>query len=339
MQSRFVSNGAILQSILSQSYCNLITNKIENLSHCTKLQFLDVSNNELSEISDLSTSESLEVLKLANNKLTTPSTFISVASIPKLQELDISSNKIDGSYEGILNVISQCKCLKSLSLKGNPITKSMPHYRKMVICRCPRLTSLDGKRVCSEERRRCDVWGKVVSCGGTFEEANEADRQELNNIRSEQSSDNAIHRYDSRTGHDVSINAKSISSSVLNGIKNTFGIIDTKRYPTSTISWSYVDPDGSIEVKRARKSNSSEAQPVEAFSSMKDKCNAPGWTSSTGGASCKRSSIASNMHSSTSSDSGWSKVPPEESFEYNETVFHPTFSLLPPPPPPPCSIN
>lgn len=74
---------------------------------------------------------------------------------------------------------------------GNPITKTIPHYRRMVVSKCRCLTMLDGHEICAEERRRCNAWGAVVMNGGTFNAAQEADRRELIKILTEQSEKNA----------------------------------------------------------------------------------------------------------------------------------------------------
>lgn len=142
-------------------------------------------------ISDhLSWCDKLETLILKHNQLSTAKAISNVLSIPRLRELDLSSNKLGGEYGGFLDIFSQCKHLKILALKGNPFTKTMPHYRRMVVSKCIGLTMLDGIEICKEERRRCNAWGAVISKGGTFDEANEADRQELLKILTEQSDRN-----------------------------------------------------------------------------------------------------------------------------------------------------
>ena len=158
----------------------------------------------------------------------------------RLRELDLSMNKINCAPESILEILAQCKSLKILRLKGNPLAKSTKHYRKLVISRCPKLINLDGNPICKEERRRCDSWGKVVMNGGSFDEANEADIVELNIIRSEQSEANALKRelHGSDDGSTCSSASKTMRASVIEGIKKTFGLIDTTRTPSSTISWS-----------------------------------------------------------------------------------------------------
>jgi hypothetical protein len=69
---------------------------------------------------------------------------------------------------------------------------------------------LDGKDVCSEERRRCNAWGKVVLNCGTFNDAHEADRRELIKILTEQSEKNTeVRRLKAMTrGLNEPLNAK-----------------------------------------------------------------------------------------------------------------------------------
>lgn len=180
-----------MESSLIWQLSFLIADEIENLACCPKLRAIDLSRNEVTHINDhLGWCDNLETLKLNHNKLSTANSIGNIANLKELKELDLSSNKLDGEYGSFLEILSQCKRLKVLSLKGNPITKTMPHYRKMVVSRCQGLIMLDGNDVCSEERRRCNAWGRVVLNGGTFNDAHEADRRELIKILTEQSEKN-----------------------------------------------------------------------------------------------------------------------------------------------------
>jgi Leucine-rich repeat (LRR) protein len=172
-----------------------------------ELKVLDLSQNAVSQIDDLSYCANLETLNVNRNELSTVKSIKNVVLIPKLRALDLSSNKLGGEYAGFLELLSQCSHLKDLSLKGNPITKTMPHYRRMVVSKCPGLKSLDGKAICKEERRRCNAWGAVVANGGTFDDANEADRAELNKILTEISKKNASKR--ATSNHRISREAPS----------------------------------------------------------------------------------------------------------------------------------
>mmetsp|Transcript_39103 Transcript_39103/g.84319 ORF Transcript_39103/g.84319 Transcript_39103/m.84319 type:complete len:465 (+) Transcript_39103:113-1507(+) len=216
--------------------------RIENLNGCLELKYLNVSNNLLSKIDDLSALQSLESLIVKQNELSKPDSIRNVIYMKRLNELDLSKNKINCSLDSILEVLAQCKSLKILSLAGNPMVKLNKYYRKLVISRCTKLIRLDDKRVCKEERRRCSAWGKVVLRGGSFDEAEEADRVELNNLRSEKSEANALRRSLHGFGSDDSSvcsdnSFKTISASAIQTIKKTFGLVDS-RAPSSIISWS-----------------------------------------------------------------------------------------------------
>ncbi|KAL7532794.1 hypothetical protein ACHAXR_004854 [Thalassiosira sp. AJA248-18] len=212
--------------------------RIENLDCCLELKYLDVSNNLISMIDDLSRVLSLESLIVSQNLLSKPDSIQNVVYMKNLRELDLSKNKINCTPESILEILSKCKSLRILSLKGNPIAKTK-HYRKLVISRCRKLTHLDGNPICKEERRRCNTWGKVVMNGGSYDEADEAGRQELEQIKFEKSEANALrrslHGLGSDDGSTGSNKSKSISASVIENLKRTFGLIESDRAPSSYI--------------------------------------------------------------------------------------------------------
>lgn len=216
--------------------------KIENLQHLTKLKYLNLGQNAISKIEELESLSFLETLIISENELSMADFITQIMSIPQLRELDLSMNKINCNPESILCILSQCKSLRVLNLEGNMFVKDnkMPHYRKMVISHCRKLRQLDGRRICSEERRRCDAWGAVILSGGSFDEANEADRQELLQIRLERSEKNAeIRRIRSSHSSSNSDRSKgSIGSSVFEGMKRTFGVLDSRTSSSSELSHS-----------------------------------------------------------------------------------------------------
>lgn len=218
-----------------------LTERIENLEGCLDLKYLNVSNNKISKIDDLGTLRSLESLIMKQNNLSKPASIINVINAKRLRELDISKNKINCSLESILEVLSKCKSLKTLSLKGNPTAKSTKHYRKLVVSRCHGLIQLDGQPISNEERRRCNAWGKVVQRGGSFDEAEEADRKELLKVQMEKHETNALIRSCRRRESDVTVRSSSasntMSASVIEAIRKTFCLIDS-RASSSYISWS-----------------------------------------------------------------------------------------------------
>ena len=213
--------------------------KIQNLQHLKKLKYLNLAQNAISKIEELESLTCLETLIISENEVSMTEFVTTLTLIPKLRELDLSMNKINCNPESILRILADCKSLRVLSLQGNPFVSNnkMPHYRSLVISHCKKLRQLDGRRICSEERRRCNAWGEVVLNGGTFDEANEADRQELLKIRLERSEKNAAIRRQSQSSiGSISDQSKvSIGSSVLEGVKRTFG---SRSSEISRLSWS-----------------------------------------------------------------------------------------------------
>jgi hypothetical protein len=226
-----------------------------------ELKYLNVSSNNISKIDDISILHGLESLILKENYLSKPDSIRNVIYLKSLLELDLSMNKINCNLEGIIEVLSKCKSLKILSLKGNPVVKTK-HYRKLVISKCLRLTRLDGNKICKEERCRCTAWGKVVDSGGSFDEADEADRQELTNLRIRKSQANTVrrslqrHNLQKADGSDDGGHSSkgSIGSTVMEGVKKAFGMGDSVRSSAlSTIFSSRRDPDHLLEDEQQEK--------------------------------------------------------------------------------------
>ena len=234
-----------LQSLHLQQ--NRIVN-IENLDRNVELKYLDVSNNNIIIIDGLSMLPSLEALLLKDNYLSKPDSIRNVICMEKLRELDLSQNNINCNLDDILEILSQCKSLKILSLKGNPVVNSTKNYRKMVIYKCTKLKRLDGLAIHDEERLRCNAWGRVVDAGGSFDEANEADQRELTKLRVKTSRVNAVHRAEQQgilkgKNHSEELDGSgestrgiegSVGSSVLKSIRKAFGINPLRGSDTSS---------------------------------------------------------------------------------------------------------
>ena len=160
----------------------------------------------------------------------------------------------------------------------------MPHYRSMIISHCKRLKQLDGRRICSEERRRCNAWGSVILNGGTFDQANEADKQELLKIRQERSQKNALRRSSSTSTSQSSSNnivsstpsSGSIRSSVMEGVKRTLGLPESRTSSSDVSSWiSYRNisleldcEDKPLEESRIKKSRKSDISSTSSAASF-----------------------------------------------------------------------
>ena len=173
-----------LRSLYMQQNC---INKIENLENNIMLDTLDLSHNFINKIENLSHLKHLTRLILSHNNLETAKSIEHIVHLPKLHTLDIKSNKIEGENdsEELIDILKRCKELRVLYLKGNGVVKRIPHYRKTMISICPQMNYLDDRPVFDDERRRANAFAKILQNDGTYEEAQAAERKEINLIKQE----------------------------------------------------------------------------------------------------------------------------------------------------------
>jgi len=176
---------------------NNCINKISGLECLTELHTLNLSNNRVSMVEGLSGCGNLRTLNLSSNSLTTLKSIAHLAQVKKLQNLDLSKNRLfegdDGPIDpnfvepepwedplplddaekarsyALLGVLESLPNLRTLYLKGNPIVNKMERYRKNAITRLVSLHYLDDRPITSEERLATEAWAQ----GG-----NEAEREE-----------------------------------------------------------------------------------------------------------------------------------------------------------------
>lgn len=172
------------QTLLRTLYLheNLIE-RIEGLDSQVDLDTLNLSKNFIKVIDNLSHMKKLTSLNLANNLISRVEDIMHLVHLPSLQTVDLQQNKIDDV--GIVDIVGQLPDLRVLYLQGNPVVKKIPHYRKTIIARCERLKYLDDRPVFDDERRRVTAWAKVILAGGSIEEGQAAERQEIDLIRKE----------------------------------------------------------------------------------------------------------------------------------------------------------
>eukprot|EP01039_Chlorochromonas_danica_P004338 gene4336-4759_t len=172
------------QTLLRTLYLheNLIE-RIEGLDSQVDLDTLNLSKNFIKVINNLSHMKKLTSLNLANNLISHVEDIRHLVHLPSLQTIDLQQNKIEDV--GIVDIIGQLPDLRVLYLQGNPVVKKIPHYRKTIIARCERLKYLDDRPVFDDERRRVTAWAKVILAGGSIEEAQAAERLEIDLIRKE----------------------------------------------------------------------------------------------------------------------------------------------------------
>lgn len=161
---------------------NLIE-KIDGLDSQADLDTLNLSKNHIKKIENLSHMTKLTSLNLAHNAIKTAEAIRHVVEIPSLQTIDLQHNKIE--EEEIVDVLAELPDLRVLYLMGNPAVKKIRNYRRTIVSRCKQLRYLDDRPVFDEERRRTTAWAKALEETGSLEAAQEAERNELKEIRRE----------------------------------------------------------------------------------------------------------------------------------------------------------
>ncbi|XP_069917827.1 dynein regulatory complex subunit 3 isoform X3 [Oryctolagus cuniculus] len=139
---------------------NNIIERIEGLENLVHLVWLDLSFNNIEVIKGLDSLVNLEDLSLFNNRI---SRIDSLDALGKLQVLSLGNNQIDnimngegggvfpGSQDGAssppqLVYLRRFKCLRTLSLAGNPIAQA-EDYKMFIYAYLPDLVYLDFRRI------------------------------------------------------------------------------------------------------------------------------------------------------------------------------------------------
>ncbi|XP_042734875.1 centriolin isoform X2 [Lagopus leucura] len=144
---------------------------IENLERCSKLERLNLSNNQIEKIEKLDKLLKLRELNLSYNKI---SKIEGMEHLRNLQKMNLAGNKIEHipvwvgkklrslrilnlkqNKVSSLHEVAKLKPLQdltSLFLAGNPVA-SLPHYRLYVIFHLRALENLDGQPVTNRDRQ------------------------------------------------------------------------------------------------------------------------------------------------------------------------------------------
>ncbi|XP_038012160.1 centriolin isoform X2 [Motacilla alba alba] len=144
---------------------------IENLEKCTKLEVLNLSNNQIEKIEKLDKLLKLRELNLSNNRI---SKIEGIEHLQNLQKLNLAGNEIEHipvwvgkklrslrslnlkqNKVSSLHDIAKLKPLHdltSLFLAGNPVA-SLPHYCLYTIFHLRALENLDGQPVTNHDRQ------------------------------------------------------------------------------------------------------------------------------------------------------------------------------------------
>ena len=148
------------------------------------LDTLNLSRNGIHTIAGLSLLHELHTLLLGNNRLSTTEDVAHLEQCPSLSCVDLQENNLSDG-DGVLSMLETLPALTVLYLQGNPLVRSLPHYRHTVVGRLRHLTYLDDRPVFPEERRRCDAWWAAFQSGGGLAAASKAENAVVERLRAE----------------------------------------------------------------------------------------------------------------------------------------------------------
>lgn len=136
-----------LESILFLKFRGLGIHDLGCIGECMNLEKLDLSGNNITNLSPLSSLRLLSVLNLSANRI---SNLEPLSSCESLQNLNVAGNIIS-SVENI-HCLQSLKKLESIRLKDNTYNYSNPvcrnvSYRNAVLEMFPHLKVLDGERI------------------------------------------------------------------------------------------------------------------------------------------------------------------------------------------------
>ena len=125
LKSMQIENVDFLSDLNKLRYLNIVDCNVNNLSAIGKLQILDdlsITNCGLNDISFLQNCE-VEYLDISNNKITDIS---AIYNMDKLEKLDVSNNKVKGKVD-----ISNLKKLRWANMRFNEITDISPNLSSL----------------------------------------------------------------------------------------------------------------------------------------------------------------------------------------------------------------
>ncbi|KAK4465226.1 U2 small nuclear ribonucleoprotein A [Cladorrhinum samala] len=123
---------------------------IENLGAAGPHDALDLTDNDITVLSNFPLSPRLRTLLLARNRISVLHHNLP-SSIPNLRHLVLAGNNVTELAD--LDVLGKFPRLQHLVLLDNPVTRK-EHYRYWVIWRCPTVRFLDFQKVKDAERQK-----------------------------------------------------------------------------------------------------------------------------------------------------------------------------------------
>ncbi|POI34588.1 hypothetical protein CIB84_001660 [Bambusicola thoracicus] len=123
--------------------------KIEKLDKLLKLRELNLSYNKISKIEGMEHLHNLQKMNLAGNEIEHIPVWVG-KKLRSLRILNLKQNKVSSLHE--IAKLKPLQDLTSLFLAGNPVT-SLPHYRLYIIFHLRALENLDGQPVTNHDRQ------------------------------------------------------------------------------------------------------------------------------------------------------------------------------------------
>ncbi|SCV72461.1 BQ2448_3998 [Microbotryum intermedium] len=127
---------------------------IENLG-VTKdgIDSLDLTDNSITSLSNFPLLRRLQHVHISNNPIRTLSPSITT-SLPNLRSLVIRNGSLPTeALASVGSVLSRCRKLEMLVLKGNPLEQAQ-YYKEWIVFSCKGLRSLDFERIKEQDRTR-----------------------------------------------------------------------------------------------------------------------------------------------------------------------------------------
>ncbi|EEQ99538.1 conserved hypothetical protein, partial [Perkinsus marinus ATCC 50983] len=126
--------------------------KIENIRHLRKLNTLNLANNQIGMGGVGDIISLIEATDQNDGPLNTTDDGEGVAVV------DLTNNKIEDPAVVIDEVFMKMRGLRVLYLKGNPVVKKIPNYRKTLVAKMPGLKYLDDRPIFADERRLAEAF-------------------------------------------------------------------------------------------------------------------------------------------------------------------------------------
>ncbi|NXL56534.1 CNTRL protein, partial [Chordeiles acutipennis] len=146
---KYIENLEKCSKLETLNLCNNQIEKMEKLDKLTKLRELNLSYNKISKIEGIEHMQNLQKLNLAGNEIEHIPVWVG-KKLRSLRILNLKQNKVSSLHD--IAKLKPLQDLTSLFLADNPVV-SLPHYRLYTIFHLRALENLDGQPVTNHDRQ------------------------------------------------------------------------------------------------------------------------------------------------------------------------------------------